>query len=159
MEVKKDIIDIVCQTHTEVKEKIAFLKDLLVVLDKNSVWEDTKDILGFFNKNLVNHFKSEEILISVLKRNVELQPNEIEIVNEILEEHKIILEKVSKLNKLAKKFNSQDKELREEFIEICHDIIDVFLTHADKEDKMFFPFVRQKINKKQFKEIEKRILE
>ena len=146
MEVKKDIIDIICQTHTEVKEKIAFLKDLLFVIDKNSVWKDTKDILGFFNKNLVNHFKSEEILISVLKRDVELQPNEIEIVNEILEEHVTILEKFSKLNKLAKKFNTRDKELREEFIEISHDIIDVILTHADKEDKIFFPFVRQKCN-------------
>lgn len=36
-------------------------------------------------------------------------------------------------------------------------IIENLLNHAEKEDKIFFPFVRKKLNKKQFFEIKRRI--
>ena len=157
MKNKKDIIDIICQSHGEIREKLVFIKELLVVFDKDNVWKDIRDVLNFFDKNIVKHFKDEEILISVLKRDTQLQTDESEIIIQILQEHKELLEKYEDLKKIAEKFDYDNQTIKENFVMLSHNIIEKLLSHAEYEDKNFFPFVRQKLKKKQLKEIEEMI--
>ncbi len=157
MEIEKNIISIICETHTEMKEKIWILKNMLTTFDKNEVWDETSTILMFFNTTLVKHFKRGDILISMLYKIGKLSEFEKETIDGILQDHKTLLDKFDKLNEIIKKFTPYNHLIREKFIEIYTGIIDLLLLHADKEDKTLYPIARRELKKEHLNELEKKI--
>ncbi|MEK6647037.1 MAG: hemerythrin domain-containing protein [Candidatus Firestonebacteria bacterium] len=152
---KNDIIFTICQIHTEVKEKLYFLEQILLHIDNKDITEDVININDFFNKNLLLHFQSEEILISILPSN--LDKNAKRVITKILDDHKKIFKKIQQFNNLLDNLNFNDKTKREKFIEISMDVIELLIIHAKYEDDIFFPLTEKKLTTTQLEELKKKV--
>lgn len=152
---KNDIIFTICQIHTEVKEKLYFLEQILLHIDNKDITEDVININDFFNKNLLLHFQSEEILISILPSN--LDKNAKRVITKILDDHKKIFKKIQQFNNLLDNLNFNDKTKREKFIEISMDVIELLIIHAKYEDDIFFPLTENKLTTTQLEELKKKV--
>ena len=161
---KKDVIDIIYESHTneQMKEKFVFLYDFINVVDQDNLWdmkENIKSILRFLGKHTSSHFRNEEILITMLKNYVSLSEDEKKFLEKIQQEHKIILEDFKQLYKLGINFDPQNKVIREQFVDMFHNLVEKIKLHAEEEDKMLYPLARNKLTAQQLEELEKKILQ
>lgn len=146
---KNDIVDIIFQTHTAGKERTIIYKNTVLKLENEDISDTIKEIVTFFSSQIPVHFKSEEIIIDILKTMV-LSANNLNAINEILTEHKDMIEKLEELKNQTKK---NSKALKEDSIEKMNNLIEQLFDHAKKEDQILFPLARERINEKQKEEL------
>lgn len=154
---EKNFVDVVQFIHTQVREKIVFWKGLLPILDRDDIWSDVKQIIDFFNNEVVEHFKIEESMITIAKKNPKNTDGELKVMEEILEEHALIRQNLKGLNEIYRRFDNFDRDIKGSFIETSHKIIDMIVKHAEKEDKDLFPVLRKKISSNDLSKIKKNI--
>ena len=141
---KNSIVDIIFQTHTSGKERVIFFKSTASALDNEDISDTLKEFVAFFSSHLPLHFKSEEILIDMLK-NIELPVNDINDINKILTEHK---DMEKELKELKTQVEKSDSALQEDSIEKMNNLIEQLFEHAKKEDQILYPLAQEKINEK-----------
>ncbi|MBN1621261.1 MAG: hemerythrin domain-containing protein [Endomicrobiales bacterium] len=147
----KSIIEIIFNTHHVVSEKVIMLRAIVKRYSAENLLENTESILNFFNKILVEHFKKEDELIKVIRRDIKLTDIESKIISEISEEHTIFLKDFSRLTEIA---GNLKPELKEDFIEICNNVTDKLTIHAEKEDNVIYRIGKEQLNRQQLDEIE-----
>lgn len=151
----RDIVSELCNTHETVKEKVAFWLDLLPVLEQPGEWSQTEGIMKFLSKNLVEHFRREEMLMDVMKKYLDLTAEEQQMLSKFLQDHEKLLAEFERLNKIASKYNPDNKTIVNDFMNTSQGIIDYLLKHAKEEDEKLFPLAREKITGKHSEIIEK----
>ena len=103
------------------------------------------EVSKFFNNTMITHFKAEELtLFKVMK-----EKGQLEIIQDLLEDHKIMRKLFLDLEKAMEKDNKQ--ELRK----ITEKISTIIQPHILKEEEILIPKARELLSKKEFSEIEK----
>lgn len=151
----KDIVSSLCNTHETVKEKVAFWLDLLPVLEQPGEWSRMEGIMQFLSRNLVAHFKREEILMDVMKRHLDLTAEEQQTLSKLLQDHEKLLAEFERLNKIASKYNPNNKTIVNDFMHTSQGIIDYLFEHAKEEDDRLFPLARKKLTAEHLEMIER----
>ncbi|MEA3548859.1 MAG: hemerythrin domain-containing protein [Thermodesulfobacteriota bacterium] len=141
---KNDIVDIIFQTHTSGKERIIIFKIVASQLENEDISETLKEFVVFFSSHLPLHFKSEEILIDILKT-IELPVNNINDISNLLTEHKSMEKELEELKIQVEK---SDSALQEDSIQKMNKLIEQLFQHSKKEDQILFPLAQEKINGK-----------
>lgn len=151
---RKKILDIIYNTHTEGKEKLLFMKDFIPKHESSNYYEDMNDTVKFFYKHIPLHFAYEEVLINALLKSDKLNKDDISFVNRILEEHCEIRSKFEKIKEMAER-NGKDpkKEMKEDFICLVHETIYTIIKHAELEDERLFPLAELKVDEAMLSEI------
>ncbi len=153
---EKNVIDIICQTHSQVSERVILLKDMMTKFAKEDIFDNLKEVLTFFSKHIPIHFAYEEIMIDELKT-TNLKQNEHNMIDEILNEHKKLIKVFGKMSGLIEGIEKVNSNLKEDFIELVNDLLEMLPKHAKKEDRLLFPVAQRKLNNKQKEEIELKI--
>lgn len=148
MEAKRDVVGYLHEFHQSVREKTAILKDALTLIDNETLWEKIEDICSFFETHLTIHFRDEEIVMAVAKRYRKLEDKEEKIFDELVKEHKNLLQRYEKLISLKVSVKSS----KENFVETFNDILEKLLEHAGKEDNMLYPMLQKYMDKNQIEE-------
>lgn len=154
----KDIVSVLMDTHETVKENMAMTLDYLSIFERSSGLskrEIIKNTMKFLSKNLVEHFKREEIMIDVMKKHFGFSVEEQQIISKILKEHKILLPEFERLNEIASKYKPSDKKIVKDFVDTSRKIFDDLFEHAKLEDEKLFPLAREKLSEEHLEIIEK----
>jgi hemerythrin-like domain-containing protein len=151
-----DVLDIVLQKHTEGKEKIVFLKDIVEKCSQDNVYEDTHELVKFFYFHIPVHFKAEEALIDILNNKIAKNSKETKCISEILAEHEVMLDKFCRLKELADKFKTRNN-VREEYIELMNNLCEELAAHAAKEDNILFPMAKEKLTQDDLEKLKKAV--
>ncbi|MGA2090400.1 MAG: hemerythrin domain-containing protein [Endomicrobiales bacterium] len=148
----KNIINILYETHDDIKEKIIVMKDALKILDTDTLRTRKDDIISFFNTHLNVHFKKEEILIATTYKYHTITPKEQQILAEIISEHVQLLNKYKKFIVLSDQVDKRHSQHNDDFILVFYDILDTLLKHAEKEDTLVYPILQKYLDATQLKE-------
>ena len=151
-----NVIDMISQTHFQVSEKAILLDDMVTIFAKADILDNLEKLLPFFTKQIPIHFAYEEIMIDELKT-TNLNQHEHNMIDEILNEHNKLANKFDKMSGLIEKTEKVNSNLKEEFIELVNDLIEMLPKHAEKEDRLLFPLAQRKLNNKQKEGIELKI--
>jgi hemerythrin-like domain-containing protein len=135
--------------------KLHALEEALPVINNSIEWERVNEIIAFFTGHLQEHFEMEENLISILRmNNHECSNDELQLLDEILQEHKMLTANFNQLSIVAEAYaGSNDRGIREIFTALTCDIIDKLLAHAGKEDQVLYPLARKIVSVEQLLEI------
>lgn len=150
-----DVIEKLIAGHREVREEIDILNKLVKMSNSDAfAWDDVFKISNFFEKEVKEHFRLEEIVLFPVMKNV-LPLSEQNILTEIKDDHKPILEKFDDFKKMAERHKKiSSKNSREDFVNSSKAIIDSFIPHAKKEDIKLFPLVRKYFRAENYKQLE-----
>ena len=139
---KNDIVDIIFQTHTSGTERIIIFKIIASQLENEDISDTLNEFVVFFSSHLPLHFKSEEILIDILKT-IELPVSNINDISNLLTEHKNMEKELKELKIQVEK---SDSALQEDSIQKMNKLIEQLFEHSKKEDQILFPLAQEKIN-------------
>jgi hemerythrin-like domain-containing protein len=153
----RDVVSMLCDTHETVKEKVAMWLKLIPAIERFETWRKIDGLISFLSECAVKHFEDEEKLIDVIKKHVNLNVEEQQMMSKFLEEHGILLAKLEKLKETASKYNPDDRKTVDEFTKNSHQIIDELLKHAKEEDEKFFPLVRERLSAEHLEKFEEQL--
>lgn len=130
---------------SQFSEEIELLRVSLPYIGTEEACNNIKRVIDFFNQNINVHFAYEEQNLF----NIVLMIGELEIkqiVRELQQEHIIILSKYDQLKDIVLKhgFSFQDEKIKEDFVRLSKEMIELTLRHARKEDEKLFPWVESK---------------
>lgn len=150
-----DVIEKLIAGHRETKEEIDLLDKLVKLSNSDAfAWDDVFKISIFFEKEVKEHFRLEEMVLFPVMKNV-LPLSEQNILTEIKDEHKPILVKLDDFKKMAERHKKiSSKNSREDFVNSSKAVIDLLIPHAKKEDIKLFPLVRKYFKTENYKELE-----
>lgn len=150
-----EVIEKLIAGHVIVKEKTTILKKLILMSEIDQfLWENVLKLNDFFDKEVTQHFLIEEnVLFPIMKK---VLPEEgLNILREIEEEHKPILEKLDAFKKMViPKLNFDSKNLREKLVNVCEGVLYSLIPHAEKEDEKLFPLVKRYFSSENYRELE-----
>ena len=115
-----DVIEKLIAGHREAKEEIDILDKLVKMSNSDAfAWDNVFKISDFFEKEVREHFRLEEIVLFPVMKNV-LPGAEQNILAEITDEHKPILWKFDDFKKMAERHKKiSSKNSREDFVSSC----------------------------------------
>jgi iron-sulfur cluster repair protein YtfE (RIC family) len=160
MEKDRDILDIIYSAHTEGKEKFVVLDDMIdVIYDNNKLLAKTGEFLSFFEKHTAKHFKNEELLIGMLKKETELSESELDGLEEILSEHITLNSALENIKKSVSKLRADENtgKLKKRVFKLIHALVNDIMKHAEKEDAALYPLAREKMSPLQKERLEEKI--
>ncbi|MDD5155056.1 MAG: hemerythrin domain-containing protein [Candidatus Omnitrophica bacterium] len=130
--------------HNKIYELPNMYQKILESVSVLNVIEYIKGLNKLFHDLIVAHFDLEEKEIfpaALAKAELGLE----KVVSELIQEHKDIIEKLSRLNeadaKLRVKADVTQKE-KDDLIALCTEITQRLTNHAQKEDEEFYPFLK-----------------
>lgn len=150
-----DVIEKLIAGHRETKEEVDLLDKLVKMSNSDAfAWDDVFKISEFFEKEVKEHFRLEEVVLFPVMKNI-LHGSEQNILTEITDEHKPILGKFDNFKKMAERHKKiSSKNSREDFVSSSRAIIDSLIPHAKKEDVKLFPLVRKYFRAENYKQLE-----
>lgn len=130
------------QAQGEIFEALTFFKKAVAALEKEKTPEYLKKIRTLFERDIVEHFKTEEneIFPIVLSSGTLLEKR---IIRSLQRDHIDVLEKIDEVKEYLLKCGAHPNEKQtRELTALNKDIIELMLTHSRKEDKELFPLLK-----------------
>ncbi|WP_446011018.1 hemerythrin domain-containing protein [Candidatus Electrothrix sp.] len=128
-----------CLDHTYLSERMAFFEKLIEAIESGDLENYIDKIQFFIDEYIVKHFKFEEekIFPMIIQHG---SPEEKMMVQELQQEHALILRKLDTFKEKLLRYNSSLlKSDVETIIEASKGIVRMILMHAQKEDERLFP--------------------
>jgi hemerythrin-like domain-containing protein len=132
---------IISLKHEQIKEEFLFYKDVISFVYHKNYSEKIDDMFEFFVKNILPHFKVEEIIFNMIESNVTIK--EKNIIKKILNEHIEILKLLNNLKSFAIKKDLSNFKTKNILKKEFKKIVKVILSHAKKEDKKLLPIYKK----------------
>jgi len=136
------VMDQVKKKHDEFSEELALLQKALPYIYEDKSFDDARKVMEFLEENIAEHFQIEEHqLFSVALVIGDLMIKKL--VRELQKEHIDMLGEMDMIKEIILKlgFDIKRKEVRDEFVRISKNILDMIILHARKEDEQLFPFL------------------
>ena len=155
MENKKDIIDIIYSEHTSGHEKLEVIKDTFdAVFNSKHSLNKVHKYLALFNKHIEDHFKKEELMIKIMKKECALSEEETSLIHDILKEHNMLLKKFNFLSEAAGVGDVNKRKEKKILFRLINDLTESIMKHAEKEDDCLYPIVREKLDPEHLQQLE-----
>ena len=156
-----DIISLISGAHDNLREKIAlgieYTNEFGPTIDGSSVTTvNFNRVMRYLSENLLVHFRQEEILIDVIRENVDISAEEERIISKILREHRRLRMELGKLSEF-KFVDDLNYEVIRDFSENSRRLLNDLFQHAKEEDEDFYPFAREKMSPERIVMIEDRL--
>jgi sugar-specific transcriptional regulator TrmB/hemerythrin-like domain-containing protein len=141
-----EIISLLSKDHYEVLRKIQLFEEVALSLFKKEMLKEgapgfADDFLEFFKLGLSEHFQMEEkILFPVLK---DTFPPEEHAISKLAKEHKVLLQKYAKIQKLNQKAGLKTQ---------VTDFLAYLTAHARTEEDLF-PLLIERLDRKRLRKI------
>jgi len=146
---KKNVLDVICQTHTEGKEKALFAREFLEKVGEADVSLKIDEMLEFFYSHIPVHFLLEEMMMSELMKAPGLTKDDKLLMGRIADEHELIKKNFERIKEMAEKIKKGNTSLKEPLINLVQETLEALLDHAEVEDNLLFPLANSKLEDKQ----------
>jgi hemerythrin-like domain-containing protein len=155
----RDIARIIKQAHVEVKNRLTVMRAMISGLASMSDWEKRNDMCAYFIDDLDAHFRNEELMMGIIKRDNKLEEKHLSYIDSVIREHKELRELFSGLKRKLQLISADNREEREAFAAKTDEIVDRLLAHAEKEDAVLIPLAEELLTDETLRELERQISE
>src|SRR3989339_423439 len=153
-----DIIEKLIADHQQVREQTFVAEKLASLIDSNAFfWDNATAVQRFFEKEVREHFASEErVLFPVLRQVV--SDWERTMLEKIESEHVQILKLLNELSDISKQhIRYPSKSTREFFVKVCAKILDILMPHARREDEELYPVINKRFTDAHYRQLEENL--
>lgn len=142
---RETVYDQVRRVHKKISEEMIMLGDLLPYLGDEKAYDNLSRVMDFFKQRVLSHFDWEEAQVFPIA----LAVGELDFkktIRELQQEHIGIIAKFDVLAEIILKhgFSFEDEMVKNEFISVSREMIEMMFKHARKEDTDFFPYLERK---------------
>lgn len=154
---KKNVLDVICQTHTEGKEKALFAREFLEKVGDGDVSLKIDEMLEFFYGHIPVHFLLEEMMMSELIKVPSLTKDDKLLLGRIADEHESMKRNFEEILRMDEKIKKGEESLRELLKKLMKETLEALLNHAELEDNLLFPLANSKLDEEQLEVIKEKI--
>jgi len=155
---KTSLLNSISETHNAISEQKVLVNSFLKEFNKKETQFEPASIIEFFDSVLVPHFLKENLIFSELLRIGDLDAKTAEVVSASILDHSDFLEEFLQLGRIANRIENGENDLELDFFKKCQYIIWALSKHAQVEDIVIFPEIKNKLNVTSFQMIEKEFL-
>lgn len=142
---RESVYDYVRSIHKQISEEMLMLKSLLPYLNNSDSYDNLNRVMEFFRGRVIAHFEWEETEVFPVALAVG-DLNFKKIIRDLQQQHIVIIGQFDILNDIILKygFSFVDDKVKDEFIKVSREMIEIMLRHSRKEDTEFYPFLEAK---------------
>ena len=152
---KEQVIKSLCALHRDAGERTALASAFLEKFNAKGLSPDIAGVIEFFTKEVVRHFKKENILFEALKKKGGFSVDVAAALDESIRGHDVLIREFWHLEEIAEKINNGSEELMYGFIKDCTRVIGVLTAHAQVEDEILFPELTTRLSDADFRSLER----
>ncbi|MFH1227492.1 MAG: hemerythrin domain-containing protein [Planctomycetota bacterium] len=128
--------------HSQLSEEIGVFKLAMPYVYTSEAFNNVRNVMSFFIDTIAPHFEGEErnlFPVALVLGNMQIK----QAVRELQHEHITMLGKMDVLKEVILKlgFSINDEQVKDEFVRLSKDIIELIILHARKEDEELFPYL------------------
>lgn len=151
-----DIVEKLVAGHRHVTEQKELLDKIVKMLDEDAFfWDNAAKLKEFFKFEVREHFELEEKVLFPVVAQVLTAP-EKERLKFIEQDHDSILVLLAEFDLIAADhLKASNKRTRENMARVAGDLLAKLIPHAQNEDELVLPAIRQRFGPAHFKEMER----
>lgn len=151
-----DVFEHMLAAHRYLSEQKALNEKIIRMMrGRESFWEDTVLTRDFFRFEIVKHIQFEECVFFPVLRTV-LKPAEAERLDSLVTEHAEMNRSVADFARVSAQYEKKrTKELADTLADTAINLLDMLVSHAQKEDDLIQPVIKQRFSPSHFREMER----